>query len=165
MKRREFGTLAAAALALGACSSGGVFQYNGPRITSVVVNKAPRRMYLLHQEDIVAKYNFDLGFEPEGHKRFEGDGKTPEGTYVIDRRNPNSRFHLSLGISYPNWHDRAFAAAHGKDPGGDIFIHGHPNGKTMKKPDWTLGCIAVHNHEMEQIWAMVETGTLITIRA
>jgi hypothetical protein len=104
------------------------------------------------------------GFAPEGHKQFEGDGKTPEGEYIIDRRNPNSRFHLSIGISYPNAADRAFARSQGKSPGGDIFIHGRGKYPGSNRDDWTWGCIAVTDREMEDIYAMVRNGTPITIK-
>lgn len=121
-------------------------------------------MYLLHHGSVLEHYRFQLGFQPVGHKQYFGDGRTPEGDYIIDRRNPNSAFHLSIGISYPNEDDRAFAEALGKDPGGDIFIHGTPY-RYVGKPDWTAGCIAVKNDEMEDIYAMVRDGTPITIHA
>ncbi len=150
---------------LSACSSGSKFKkYNGPEVTHIVVHKAERRMFLLHNSEVLESYDIELGFAPAGHKQFEGDGKTPEGTYRIDRRNPNSDFHLSLGLSYPNARDIARARAAGKDPGGDIFIHGQPNKKSGNGPDWTAGCISVTNKEMEQIYAMVPNGTLITVR-
>lgn len=123
-------------------------------------------MYLLHHGKVLKSYDVDLGRAPAGAKQFEGDGKTPEGTYLIDRRNPKSSFHLSIGISYPNSSDRAFARAAGKKPGGDIFIHGQPNRLkrgTVGKDDWTEGCIAVRNGEMEEIYAMVRNGTPISI--
>ncbi len=165
MKRRVFGLGAMATLAVAGCSSGPRFlTYDGPDVTSVVVNKGARRMYLLHQEEILKAYDFELGFAPNGAKQFEGDGKTPEGTYLIDRRNPRSSFHLSVGISYPNAQDIARARAAGKKPGGDIFIHGQPNRKKAKGRDWTAGCIAVKNHEIEEIYAMVRNGTVITLR-
>lgn len=171
MDRRAFGAGAVASLALAGCSSaGGKFKrYNGPEVTSIVVNKGARKMYLLHDEDVLREYEVDLGFAPQGHKEIEGDGKTPEGTYLIDRRNPNSSFHLSVGISYPNSADRANAYSQGKSPGGDIFIHGQPNSRKDRKrasrvSDWTAGCIAVTNEEIEEIYAMVGTGTLITLR-
>ena len=122
-------------------------------------------MYLMHNDKVLKKYKFDLGFAPAGAKQIEGDGKTPEGTYIIDRVNPNSAFHLSLGISYPNAADRAEAKAMGKSPGGAIFIHGQPNRFKAKGDDWTAGCIAVKNQEIEQIYAMVRTGTVISLRA
>ncbi|WP_294622470.1 L,D-transpeptidase family protein [uncultured Roseovarius sp.] len=152
-------------LGLAACSS--KFKtYNGPEVTHVVVNKGDRQMFLLHHNQVLKNYRIDLGFAPSGHKQYEGDGKTPEGTYVIDRRNPNSDFHLSVGISYPNREDIAFATSQGKSPGGDIFIHGQPNAKSIFKrtgPDWTAGCISVKNREIEDIYAMVKNGTPITI--
>lgn len=177
MKRRVFGIGALSALTLAGCSSGHKFMaYNGPEVTSVVVNKGARRMYLLHNEEILKGYDLDLGFAPEGAKQFEGDGKTPEGTYLINRRNPRSAFHLSIGISYPNTRDIAFAQSQSKKPGGEIFIHGQPNplrssqksktkGRSKAKgADWTAGCIAVQNHEIEEIYAMVRDGTVITLR-
>ena len=170
MKRRTFGVLAASSMAMvvTACAPSKFRRYNGPEVTSIVVNKGARKMYLLHNEEILESYEFELGFAPVGDKKVEGDGKTPEGTYIIDRRNPNSDFHLSLGISYPNAEDIAEARALGQSPGGDIFIHGQPNAfkwrRRSKGDDWTWGCIAVTNREMEQIYAMVQTGTVITIR-
>ena len=167
MKRRTFGLLAVSGLALGlsGCATSKFRTYRGPEVTSIVVNKSARKMYLLHHDKVLRDFDIDLGFAPDGHKQFEGDGKTPEGTYYIDRRNPNSDFHLSLGISYPNAEDIAFARAQGKSPGGDIFIHGQPNGAAKtKRGDWTWGCIAVKNREIEDIYAMVRTGTPITIR-
>lgn len=163
MKRRTFGIGMVATLAVAGCSSK-FKSYNGPKVTSVVVNKGDRNLFLMHNEQILKQYRFDLGFAPTGDKKIEGDGKTPEGTYLIDRRNPNSSFHLSIGISYPNTNDRAEAKALGKSPGGEIFIHGQPNLKRAKGADWTAGCIAVKNREIEQIYAMVDNGTLITIR-
>ena len=161
MKRRTFGLGLAAALAIPGCSSK-FRSYNGPEVTSIVVNKSAGRMYLLHHEEVLKDYEIDLGFAPKGPKRFEGDGKTPEGTYIINRRNPNSAYHLSLGISYPNRQDIAAAKSAGLDPGGDIFIHG-ANTKGPSGGDWTAGCIAVKDKEMEEIYAMVKDGTPIYI--
>ncbi len=168
MNRREFGLGAiatTASLALVGCSSSKFKLYNGPEVTSVVVNKGARSMYLLHHDEILEQYKVDLGFAPTGDKKVKGDGKTPEGTYYIDRRNPNSQFHLSLGISYPNARDIAEARALGQPAGGDIFIHGQPNQFKAKGKDWTAGCIAVKNPEIEQIYAMVKVGTAISLRA
>ncbi|RBI77605.1 hypothetical protein DQW77_01010 [Roseovarius sp. TE539] len=137
--------------------------YDGPEVTRVVVNKGERRMYLLHQQDVLKAYDVDLGFAPLGHKSFEGDGRTPEGEYLIDRRNPNSEFHLSLGISYPNEADVKKARAAGRSPGGDIFIHGKPWKYRGSGPDWTAGCISVRNREIEDVYAMVTNGTPVTI--
>lgn len=159
--RRVF-TSSAAAFALASCSGNQPIRYTGPSVTSIVVQKAHRHMALLHGNDVLTAYEFDLGFAPVGHKQIEGDGRTPEGAYWIDRRNPNSRYHLSLGISYPNAQDRARAHAMGLSPGGDIFIHGTPRA-FLNDPDWTAGCIAVQNREMEEIYSMVAVGTPIFI--
>jgi murein L,D-transpeptidase YafK len=120
-------------------------------------------MYLLHHDRVLEQYDIRLGFAPEGHKTVEGDGRTPEGVYWIDRRNPNSKFHLSLGISYPNDEDRARAEALGQKPGGDIFIHGQKSLFDRGEGDWTWGCIAVTNDEIEDIYAMVGDMTPIQI--
>lgn len=154
--------LIVAAFAITACGGSKFKTYDGPAVTQIQVHKADRKMYLLHNEKVLKKYNVSLGFTPEGHKQFEGDGKTPEGVYTITHRNPNSEFYLSLGVSYPNAQDRAFAAAQGKPPGGDIFIHGGPNRKVTKR-DWTAGCVAVTDRQMETIYAMVKPGTPILI--
>jgi murein L,D-transpeptidase YafK len=115
---------------------------------------------------VLKKYDVDLGFAPRGHKQIEGDGRTPEGSYFIDRRNPNSAYHLSLGISYPNAKDIAYAKSIGKSPGGEIFIHGGPVLLgDRSKPDWTAGCISVTNKEIEIMYAMVKNGTQIDILA
>lgn len=171
MKRRHLLMGGAAAFGLGACTQSKFKTYNGPEVTYIVVNKQAREMFLFHHNTVLKEYVIDLGFAPIGDKFFEGDGRTPEGTYLIDRRNPDSKFHLSLGISYPNARDRAEAAALGKPPGGDIFIHGNSNlfrdatqrrkGKGSK--DWTWGCIAVTDREMEDVYAMVRNGTPIQI--
>lgn len=163
MKRRHLLMGGVAALGLGACTESKFKTYRGPEVTYVVVNKEARKMYLMHHNRVLKDYQIDLGFAPLGDKFYEGDGKTPEGTYLIDRRNPNSKFHLSLGISYPNRQDRAEAAALGKPPGGDIFIHGNSNLFRREKGDWTWGCIAVTDKEMEDIYAMVRDGTPIQI--
>ncbi len=143
---------------------GGKFSaYNGPDVTRIVVMKEDRKMYLMAGDRVVRKYNIDLGFAPIGDKQFEGDGKTPEGHYTIDRRNPNSQFYLSLGISYPNVQDVAEAEAAGKSPGGDIFIHGQSEKEDTRGTDWTWGCISVSDREMYEIYGMVKTGTVISI--
>lgn len=150
------------ALGLSACST--KFRtYNGPAITSVQVQKAAHKLYLLHDGKVQKAYDISLGFAPVGHKQFEGDGKTPEGAYYITHRNPRSNYYLSLGISYPNDADRAFAQLAGKPPGGDIFIHGHTDFNGRNKGDWTVGCIAVPDREMEEIYAMIKPGTPIYI--
>ena len=117
----------------------------------------------MHKKTVLKTYKIDLGFNPRGHKAIEGDGKTPEGRYFINRYNPDSEFHLSLGISYPNNKDRARARALGKSPGGDIFIHGQPNKPRRLTKDWTLGCIAVTNEQVEYMFAHVKPGTPVRI--
>lgn len=137
--------------------------YDGPEITRVLIYKESRKMYLMHHDQALKQYDVGLGFAPAGHKSVEGDGRTPEGAYRINRRNPNSEFHLSIGISYPNADDRAYAHARGQSPGGDIFIHGRPSKYSGGGQDWTAGCIAVTNDEIEDVYAMVHNGTPITI--
>lgn len=163
MKRRQMILGGTALVALGACSQSKFKSYDGPEVTYVVVNKGERKLHLLHHDRLIDTYPIMLGFAPLGHKFIEGDGRTPEGVYHIDRRNPNSRFHLSLGISYPNERDIAFAEALGKRPGGDIFIHGQKSPDMKDKGDWTWGCIAVTNKQIEKIYAMVRDGTPISI--
>ena len=166
MRRREMLLGSAALVSLSGCALDSKFKkYDGPEVTFVVVNKGQRRMHLLHNETLLERYDIKLGFAPVAHKQFEGDGKTPEGLYRIDRRNPDSDFHLSLGISYPNTKDYAAAKAQGKSPGGDIFIHGQKSPSENPDDDWTWGCIAVSNDEMEDVYAMVRNGTLIKLNA
>ncbi len=139
----------------------------GTRADRILVDKSDRTLILFKGEEEIARYSkIRFGDAPEGHKRFEGDEKTPEGKYTIDGRNPGSSFHLSLRVSYPNAADRAYAEARGKSPGGDIFIHGQPNGYDGAPiaRDWTDGCIALSNAEIKQIWDVVPDGAEIEIR-
>ena len=131
----------------------------------VVVHKGRREMLLLSGESVVRCYRIALGREPAGHKAREGDGRTPEGRYTIDSRNPNSKYHLALHISYPNLADVERAKALGYDPGRDIMIHGVKAGVTHPESDWTEGCIAVTDAEMDEIWALVADGTPVEIQA
>ena len=156
--------VAVLALTLASCGSTKFRNYRGPAVTLVVVDKSERNMWLYHNDQILKTYDVDLGRSPTGHKQFEGDGKTPEGNYIIDRRNPNSQYHLSIGISYPNEQDVAFAEAQGKEPGGEIFIHGRSRYRGGNYGDWTIGCIAVTDREMETVYSMIRDGTPITIR-
>lgn len=136
-------------------------------IDRVLVDKSDRRLELLSGDAVVRRYEIALGFAPEGDKQQEGDGKTPEGRYTIESRNPDSAFHRSLKISYPDAADRAAAAARDVSAGGDIFIHGAPNWWLLpgQPPgDWTKGCIAVTDAEIEEIWSLVRDGTPIEIR-
>lgn len=150
------------ALGLAACSDSKFRKYNGPEVTQVQVHKADRKLYLFHGDKVLKTYDVGLGFAPQGHKQFEGDGKTPEGLYYISHKNPESNYHLSLGISYPNEADRAFAEAADKPPGGDIFIHGGPRGPVSGR-DWTFGCVAVSDREIEVIYSMIKPGTPVHI--
>ena len=133
------------------------------KITEIVVKKSKRKLYLFSGDEIIKSYKIDLGFTPEGHKNFEGDGKTPEGSYKIDRKNANSKYHLSIGISYPNPKDQHFAELKGKLPRGDIFIHGTDKPFRWFQRDWTAGCIALSNKEISEIYNLVEIGTPIFI--
>jgi murein L,D-transpeptidase YafK len=132
------------------------------RADRIIVNKGRREMILLRGESVLRVYRIALGREPSGHKQQEGDGRTPEGSYTVDRRNPRSRYYLSLRISYPNADDCARAAELGVDPGCDIMIHGLKDG-LVQEGDWTQGCIAVTDAEMDEIWAQVPEGTPIRI--
>lgn len=155
------GAAALAATSLAGCAS--KFRiYDGPPVTNMVVHKAARRMYLMSGNTALRAFEIRLGGNPVGPKRMEGDGRTPEGAYFIDRRNPDSEYHLSIGISYPNAQDLALAQALGVPPGGDIFIHGTPR-NMRRNPNWTAGCISVTNAEIEDIYAMVRDGTPIVI--
>ena len=142
---------------------------DGARADSVLVLKGERRLVLMQGGKPIATYRVALGAAPIGHKTREGDEKTPEGSYVLDYRNDKSAFHLSLHVSYPNAADRSQAKARGVEPGGMIMIHGLGRdmerfGRWHRFMDWTDGCIAVTNQEMEQIWRAVGDGTPIEIR-
>lgn len=139
----------------------------GAPVDRIIIEKSARTLTLMAQGEALRVYDVALGFAPEGHKQQEGDGRTPEGVYSISGRNADSAFHLSLRISYPNDADKKAAAARGVSPGGDIFIHGAPNWWVFpgQPPgDWTRGCIAVTNAEIEEIWRLVTDGTLVEIR-
>lgn len=160
---RFIGVLALLVVLLGLSGCGSKFRkYYGPEVTQVQVHKTDRKMYLFHNDRVLKSYDIALGFAPTGHKQFEGDGKTPEGLYYISHKNPNSNYHLSLRISYPNEADIAFAEAEGKPPGGDIFIHGGPRTRISQR-DWTWGCVSVTDREMEVIYSMINPGTPIYI--
>lgn len=136
-------------------------------VERIVVEKSARRLVLLQSGKAVRVYRIALGFSPVGDKVRQGDGRTPEGVYRIDRRNDRSAYHLSLGLDYPQAEDRARARTGGFDPGGDIMIHGQPNAmpdEMVLKGDWTAGCIAVSNAEIREIWAATDTETLVEVR-
>jgi murein L,D-transpeptidase YafK len=168
MRRRLLIALAASAVLLGA----GWFlllrepPLKLPPIERIVVYKAERRMELFSGGRLVHTLaGLQLGDAPVGHKQFEGDEKTPEGRYSIDFRNPGSDYHLSLRISYPDAAAKAHAAPHQRSPGGEIYIHGQPNGLWYGRMpgDWTDGCIALSNREIEGLWDAVPVGTVVEI--
>lgn len=135
----------------------------------VIVDKSERRLDLLKNGRVFRSFDIALGMRPTGHKTQEGDFRTPEGRYILDRRNPDSDFFLSIGISYPDVEDRQRAAQLGVDPGGEIMIHGQPNVPSRSEAyyrtqDWTNGCIAVSNSDMIDLWLMTGESTPIEIR-
>jgi murein L,D-transpeptidase YafK len=139
------------------------------RADKVVVSKKDHTLELFDHGTLLKKYKVALGGEPAGRKERQGDHKTPEGIYVLDRRNEHSQFYRSLHVSYPNAEDRARAQQAGANPGGDIMVHGLPNGfgwlgSSHRMRDWTDGCIAVTNEEMDEIWRTVPDGTPIEIK-
>jgi len=139
------------------------------RADRVLVFKKERTLQLLSHGQVIHSYKIALGGDPVGPKTMQGDHKTPEGIYVLDSRNAHSEFYKSLHISYPNARDRATARQKGVSPGGDVFVHGLPNGyawvgASHRLKDWTDGCIAVTDEEMNQIWLAVADGTPIEIR-
>lgn len=165
MAIRMAGLVVLAALATGpaAADDGAV------PVTHVIVHKAERRLDLLAGDRLLRSIPVALGGDPLGHKAEEGDEKTPEGRYVLDWRNPGSSYHRSIHVSYPDAGDVAAAKAAGKDPGGMIMIHGQRNYFGWLAPvtqlfDWTNGCVAVTNADMDAIWDMVPNGTPIEIK-
>lgn len=136
-------------------------------VDRIVVEKAARRLTLWQDGRAVRSYPVALGFAPVGDKLRQGDGRTPEGVFRIDRRNDRSKFHLSLGLDYPQPEDRSRARKAGYDPGGDIMLHGQPNAMPAgmrARGDWTAGCIALTNAQIEEIWAVTRIGTPVEVR-
>lgn len=139
------------------------------KIDKLIVHKSKREMQAFYQDKLIKTYPIALGQNPIGHKEFEGDMKTPEGIYTINDRNPNSSYHKNLGISYPNEQDIAHAKAHGKSAGGAIKIHGIKNGlgdiigANHLLKDWTHGCIAVTDDEIDELFVAVVDNTPIHI--
>lgn len=137
-------------------------------VDRLVVNKSARKLYLFAGDELLRSYNVALGKNPVGHKERRGDQRTPEGRYLLDWRNPQSRFYRSIHISYPNESDRRRAATKGVHPGGDIMLHGVParyrdDQELLIGINWTEGCIAVTNAAMEEIWSLVADNTPIEI--
>jgi len=141
----------------------------GARATLIVVEKSARRLTLMRDNQVLQTFPVALGSAPNGPKQQEGDGRTPEGRYTIDSKNARSHFHLALHISYPSAADRAAAQRRGVSPGGDLMIHGLPNGLGWLAAlhlwrDWTDGCVAVTDRQIDQIWPLVDVGTAVEIR-
>ncbi len=138
------------------------------RADFVLIDKSERKLWLYQDGVVIRTYSgLQYGDAPLGHKRFEGDERTPEGRYTIDYGNPQSSYYLSLHITYPNAQDRAYAAARGRSPGGLIFLHGQPNAMSFdaRMPgDWTDGCIALSNTQIAELWSLIPNGTPIEIR-
>lgn len=140
-----------------------------PIAEKVVVEKSRRKLHLLKGGVAIRSFDIALGIRPIGDKEREGDFKTPEGSYLLDARNPDSEYFLAIHVSYPDSRDRAEARKKGVDPGGAIMIHGQPNDPTRSEAyyrtqDWTNGCIAVSNSDMIDIWLMTADNTPIEIR-
>jgi murein L,D-transpeptidase YafK len=138
-------------------------------VDRVVVYKSQRKMVLLASGKEVKSYLVALGGAPAGAKRQQGDHRTPEGVYKLDFRNAQSRYYKSLHISYPNSDELQAARKRGINPGGDVMLHGLPKGygwvgSKHRLHDWTDGCIAVTNQEMDEIWKLVRVGTPIEIK-
>jgi murein L,D-transpeptidase YafK len=155
-------------LAVAACSASSAppQPLDGTPVDRIVIDKTRRTLTLERAGQASVTFrNIALGDAPRGHKQFEGDERTPEGDYTIDGRNAGSRYYRSLRISYPNAGDRLPAAQAGRSPGGDIFIHGQPSGAMLTRipTDWTDGCVALSNAEMDVLWRRVRTGTKIRI--
>jgi murein L,D-transpeptidase YafK len=134
----------------------------------VRVVKREKRLYLIRNGEVLASFRVAFGASPMGHKERQGDERTPEGRYVLDYKNAGSKYYKSIHISYPNAQDREHARKLGVDPGGDIMIHGQPNGREVFTPitqlfNWTDGCIALSNNNMEIVWKAVDAGTPIEI--
>ena len=140
-----------------------------PQADEVIIDKSDRELHLLNDGEIIRTFKIALGIRPEGDKKKEGDFRTPEGRYLLDLRNPNSDYFLSIHVSYPSADDRREAEQSGVDPGGAIMIHGQPNEPKRsetyyKTQDWTNGCIAVSNSDMIDIWLMTGDNVPIEIR-
>jgi murein L,D-transpeptidase YafK len=141
----------------------------GTTIDRILVHKSERKLSIFRDGKELKTYRIALGANPVGAKEQEGDMKTPEGVYQIDYRNPTSDYHLALHISYPSADDNARAAERGVNAGFDIMIHGLPNGRGWMgafhlQKDWTAGCIAVTDEEIEELWRVTPDGTTIEIR-
>jgi len=139
------------------------------KINLIHIIKHQRKMFLIAENETIKTYSIALGKSPTGAKQFEGDNKTPEGEYIIYHKSTKSEFYKSLGISYPNENEKKYAQTQGKIAGGQIRIHGFKHDFTGdqtlgKQTDWTAGCIAVTNAEMDEIYELVDIGVKILIQ-
>ena len=158
-----------AAVAMAAATADSAIKTGSGLADYVLVKKSERKLFLFREGRVLKSFDISLGLNPEGAKQMEGDFRTPEGVYHLEAKNPNSDFFLSIKISYPSEGDRREARRRGKDPGGQIMIHGHPNEPKYplshyRERDWTDGCIAVSNSDMVDIWLMIQQDTPIEIR-
>ncbi len=157
----SIGLLAAIALCAPACAV--------EKADQVIVSKSAARLYLQANGKTFATFKVAFGAMPQGHKQRQGDERTPEGQYTLDAKNAQSAYYKSIHISYPNTEDRMRAKQQNLDVGGDIMIHGQRNGWGWLAPitqwfNWTDGCIALSNRDMDAVWRAVNVGTAITIR-
>jgi len=139
------------------------------QVDRVIVNKSLQVLYLMKNGKVLSEFHVVFGTHSKGDKVQEGDGRTPEGNYTLDAKNPHSHYYKSIHISYPNAKDRKEAARRGVNPGGSIMIHGQKNGYEWlsflsKYVNWTKGCIALSNEDMDEVWKSVRVGTPIEIR-
>ena len=144
-------------------------KHNRVYATKVVIDKSERKLYLYNGNRVIADFHIALGGNPVGPKRIQGDKKTPEGNYTLDYKKSDSSYYKAIHISYPSKKDKDFAKRLGKSPGGLIMIHGQPNGwgwisPILQRFNWTSGCIAVSNDDMDSIWSMIKVGTPIEIK-
>ena len=158
------------AFALFACAASATGKTT--RAERILVDKSERTLYVFADKKIVARFPIALGLQPVGHKEREGDNKTPEGRYILDWKKANSDYYRAIHVSYPNAADIAHARKLGVSPGGAIMIHGQPNDPKVRRAvrvypfrDWTYGCIALSNEDMQALWDMVRVPTPIEIRA
>jgi len=166
---RRHAVVLAVLVSVSSLNAAGQSLHAGTSADRIAIEKAARTLSLYRGDRLVKVYKIALGPNAIGPKERQGDGRTPEGRYFIDSRKRDSAFHRALHVSYPNEEDRRRARRLGVPPGGDIMIHGLPNGmgaigKAHLLRDWTQGCIAVTDEEIEEIWRVVANGTRVDIR-
>ncbi len=140
-----------------------------PKADLVIVEKSLHQLSLYREGKLLARFHIALGGNPQGHKQREGDQRTPEGRYTLDSKNAQSAYYKAIHISYPNAQDKARAKALGVSPGGAIMIHGQKNGwawaeAATQRTDWTLGCIALRNEDMDKLWRAIDVPVVIEIK-